>query len=120
MQVGICKFCGSTRMVNTKETDPEILNQMATEECDCAGATHQRKLDTERESAIAIIDEFFTETYPEAAELMKNSITPIQHEKIKSISIQICPKIKATVTKTTKDSIKVSRTFTKKDEMETE
>lgn len=120
MKVGYCHFCKNSRMVETDETDQNILNALATEECDCPGATHQRKLNHEKETAEGIIDEYFTETYPEAAELLKASIEPIQKEKIKNITIQICPKIKAAITKTNKDSLKVSRTFTKKDEMETE
>ena len=120
MKVGYCKYCHESRMVETDIDDQELVNAMATEECTCAGASHARKLFNEKNTAEAIIDNYFGGKYPEAAELLKMAIEPVQTEAIKSITIQVCPKIKANLSKTTKDSIKVKRTFTQTDEEATE
>ena len=120
MRTGFCKFCKQPRLVDTETNDEEIINDLATEQCDCPGALRKRKMDEERSRACEIIENLFEESNPEAAELLKSAIEPIQKEKIKNISIQVCSKIKASITKTTKDSLRVTRTFTKKDEMETE
>ena len=121
MQIGYCKFCKNSIMVDADEDASQYtLNDLATEACKCAGAVHHRKLKHERETAIGIIDSIITQSRPEAAELLKNAIDYIQEDKIKSISIQACSKVKVSLTKTSKDSLKVTQVFTQKEEETTE
>lgn len=98
----------------------EEKNEIATNECDCAGAKKYRRLQTESDIARENIDSLFAEKNPEAAALLKEAITPIQNGKIKSLSIQVTPKIKASIKKSTKDSLVVNRTYTQKEELDTE
>ena len=121
MKIGYCKFCKNSVMVETEGDESQYtLNDLATENCKCAGAAHYRKLKNEKETAIGIIEDMVNKAHPEAAELLKASIDYIQEDKIKSISIQACSKIKVSLTKTSKDSLKVTQVFTQKDEMDTE
>ena len=121
MKIGYCKFCKNSVMVETEGDESQYtLNDLATERCNCAGAAHYRKVKNEKESAIGIVEVLVNKTHPEAAELLKASIDYIQEDKIKSITIQACPKVKVSLTKTSKDSLKVTQVFTQKDEMDTE
>lgn len=48
-QMGVCRFCGQTAIVNVLGDDPEILNEAATKTCTCPSAqAWRRKLDREK------------------------------------------------------------------------
>lgn len=117
---GECKYCGKMRIVAADiDSTVEELNELASEDCDCNGASLARKLHTEAEVARVNIDNLF-ENEPETAAILKEAIEPIQNGKIRKITIAINSKTKASLNKTNKDSLIVNRTTTLKEDLDTE
>lgn len=90
LRAGTCVYCGQTIMVEAKEnTEKEVLNLMATEECTCAGAMLQRQKKVQRSKCIENINRLIEPTYPEVAELLKASIDLIQTEQVKKLTLNL-------------------------------
>lgn len=121
MKTAACKFCGqvATIGIGDSATEEEVI-EAVTEECNCEQAQIMRKLKDEAYTARKNIDEFFGDKHPDAAELLKKAIEPIQHGRIKEVNIKITSKLKGSIVKTSKDSIKVSRVYNEKEELDTE
>lgn len=88
MRVGHCKYCHESRMVEVPEnaTDEEI-NEAATLDCDCAGASLARKKEYQKEACIAYIDDMMGKDHPEIGEILKNGIEAIQDMKVSKITV---------------------------------
>ena len=122
---GKCKHCGNARIVGKEVKDEvlkaasqDLLDEWATEECDCAGAQNARKKKADKETAEAYIDDLVDKE--DVAAEMKRFIPLLQEFKIEALTVKVNEKTKITLTTKTSGALKVARVDTLKTEYENE
>lgn len=113
METGACYYCGQYHQVEMEKDEiptEELLNKKATDKCDCFEA----KLDQKKKEALEQIDTFFSEEFPEMAELMAAAIKPIQTETVDKITVDTGAGVKGKISKTAKGYLKIERIDTRK------
>ena len=89
-EIGYCRFCNCGRMVEiTEDLEQEELNRIATEECNCYGASKERELIQQMEVCEANIREMLGEKHPGVAQIFLDNIELIQSGKVKKITVNI-------------------------------
>lgn len=116
---GGCRFCGQ---IATLEVDPEwqqsVIDELATECCDCNDAMDYARKKAQKENARAYIREQFAreiERKEGLEELLYSIADMAVEEKIKSVSIDITGRVKGRVGMTAKGTVKIERTKTDKE-----
>ena len=113
MKTAACKYCGQTFMIDIDDKDwPDANGDMelvATRRCMCDGAQHFKALERKKEKANDNISIAFEQDEPAIAEVLKYAVDGIVNEKMYKITIN-GDKVKAVLQRTTKGTIKVSRT----------
>ena len=119
---GTCEYCKQRRIVNDihEDMDEAEIDERATEECDCEGATMMRSMKRDADIAKLNIDNLFAEKSPVTAAVLKECIEPIQKGQIVNISIQVSDTVKASLKRNSKNVLIVNRTDTMKQELMTE
>ena len=119
IQTGACVHCGQIFQMQTAgNCADEQLDKWATEQCDCVGARLERKAVESEEKAKENIEKFFREQCPEAADLMKMAVRPVREQKIASVTVDTGFGTKGSVKLTSKGSIKVEKSISKKTSLE--
>lgn len=111
---GTCRFCGDTVILANEPSNQEEEIEMAILACDCAGAMLHKTMLSKAEIAKDNIDLEFNKDCPEVAEILKKAVEYIAKGKITKISVDTGRGVKAAVNKTSRCTIKVSRTETEK------
>lgn len=117
-RIGYCRYCRQGQVLDVGGClTQEELNQYVTEGCNCEGAEIARKIAEEEAEAVKNIEILFKD-FTDTANILKDAISPIMAGKISKVVIDTGKKVKAQVTRTSKDSIKVERSETSKTVME--
>lgn len=122
---GLCIYCGQSRMVEVFEGDlakasseEEYVNLIATEECDCHEAKHQRHIKQQIEAAKIYINQYFKKDFPTTADVLSNAVEKIVEGKFVKITIDTGQKVKGIVQINSKGNIRVQRKATNDSSME--
>lgn len=116
---GTCKHCGQIHHMNTTgQCTEEQLNDWATEMCDCAGAKIEKRQKKTEEKVKNNIEKLFRESYPETADILRQAVAPVVKSTIASITIDTGHGIKGKVTLTSKGTVKVEQSVSKKTSLE--
>ncbi len=119
---GACHFCGQIRQVEFEE-DTQVTDDMADDRammgCDCGDARREQRRRKKIEKGRTDIDELFgkQENTYEVAEILNTALIHIVDGKLSKITVER-GKIKAKISQTSKAGIKVERTVTQKDVLE--
>lgn len=114
---GNCKFCGQAHMLETvKEETQEQLDIWATEKCSCDKAKEERKRITAEKNAAANIEKLFGEY--DAGMILKAAVHSVAIEAIDAVVINIGNGVKATMKMNNNGKIKVIKTTTNTQELE--
>lgn len=121
--IGFCKYCGNSRILKLSEEELAIYTQterdtIASEQCDCEGACHQRKKEADRDTASAYIDNVVDKEALAAA--LKNFIEVLQDYKAQSISVKVDDKTKISLSVGQDGALSVQRVDTMKTVYDTE
>lgn len=113
---GMCKFCGQSHILETvKEEKQDLLDVWATEKCDCEGAKRERKRIAAEEKATENIGELFGEY--DTGMILKAAVHSVAIGAIDKIQINIGHGVKAVMSMTSDDKIKVSKITTSTKEL---
>lgn len=115
--IGVCKFCGQTRIVVGEDLEQDKVDALAYEECDCDGALEEKRIKDKINFTEANINELAKEDGDTVRRVLKEFVDPIARGAIKSASIKTSKGIKFSVSDRT-DTIKVERTVTTKEVLE--
>ena len=87
--IGTCKFCGQTKAVRI--FPGEDASQVATNECDCAEARAEHKINVQVSAVSKGIDKRFEllSQYPEASAAIKAALEPVALGEIDSAAFKI-------------------------------
>lgn len=81
---GACRYCGQIKQVEVPaNSEMEVVIEAATMGCGCDAAKEYQVITKGKKK----IDELFGEDFPEAAEVMKESVVPIVQGIIKNITV---------------------------------
>lgn len=113
LKMGHCRYCGQVRTVFV-ETEIEDMDEYATLNCDCAEATARRNYIARVDKLDDKINVLFGNLSPEPVcpqivELLKSAARACSSNALRSVSLNIDGKIKAKVTLTGNDTVKVER-----------
>ena len=107
LREGYCNYCKQGKMVNVSpDATQEEVNQKVTDDCGCRMASKVRQIRQQREDCIDNIHEIFGEKQEEVQQMFIESISPIQENKIKKITVNTYGGYTYRIGKT-KDGIKV-------------
>ena len=115
MQTGACRYCGQMRQIESLEWwTAEECNEAATELCECEGAVLYTFRKKQKERAEKVIDKQFgmgsPQLLPQAVvDFLKTAAELFKEQRLGKITMTCEDGIKAKISKTSKDSIKVER-----------
>lgn len=90
LQKGICKYCGDTIMVEAASgTEEEILNELASERCNCIDAEVAKKRKEQRLECEKNLQELIAPEYPRIANILIDGIELIQDGVLDKITIKV-------------------------------
>lgn len=113
-QTGICRFCGQSGVVHPlTEWSQTAVDEAVTSQCQCREAKEYAKGKNRVQKARIRIDELFG-TKDAVHSIMYCAVDSIEAGEIKGIIIDLGQGIKARISKTTKESIKVERSEIRK------
>ena len=119
---GFCRFCGNGKTLKLEEGDKVYeqtdLDMLASEECNCEGAIHARKIQTDRKTTENYIENLVDKE--EVATALKGFIDPLQNYKALSVAVKIDAKTKISLSINQNGALSVQRVDTMKTEYETE
>ncbi len=119
---GVCRFCGQMEALEVPPewTEAEV-DELATETCECAGASYYSSRKSRKERAHMRIEELFGQGDTQtgavsegAVELLHLAVDKAGGEQVLSVTVDAGDGIKASIKLTNKDAIKVTRTVTAK------
>lgn len=119
---GVCRFCGQMEALEVPPewTEAEV-DELATETCECAGASYYSSRKSRKERAHVRIEELFGQGDTQtgavsegAVELLHLAVDKAGDEQVLSVMVDAGDGIKASIKLTNKDTIKVTRTATAK------
>ncbi len=116
---GACVFCGQMRSIEVDEqiTD-NAVDMEVTKWCNCHNASEQRHKVEKMNVAQTNVDKLFESNSEEVREFLKAAVVLIGERRAGKISVELGGKVKAQISKTSKGNIKVERTFSKKEAIE--
>ncbi len=109
---GTCKYCGQVRIVKVpekKDLPEEVLDQIATDECDCDRAKQQRERAEKIERAEITIENMAPEKEKQAADIMKAALPEIVDLRIRKISISVSSDVSYTLSRGKDGEVKIRR-----------
>ncbi|MBU9728286.1 hypothetical protein [Diplocloster modestus] len=118
-QVGMCRFCGQTHMIQTEDkwTDPQ-LEEEATRICECDEAKAYQDSVTKKERTKKRIDELCGEgagsnfIHADIADGLKKFADYICDKRVKEISVTVTSGEKVKIKMLAKDKVKIERSKT--------
>lgn len=118
-KTGGCIYCGQIRTVEVEEgiTDRAVDIEV-TKWCNCHDASKEREKLERMEAAQANVDKLFESNSTEVKEFLKAAVVLIGERRAGKISVELGGKVKAQISKTSKGNIKVERTESKKEAVE--
>lgn len=115
-QTGACKFCGQYRRFKVlKEWDEDMINEAATEKCDCTEAQIYKVKKSQKEKVYKRIAELF-EGKDRAIEIMEKSVDAMLEGELNSAALDLGFGVKGKIGMKADGSIKISHTDTDKKE----
>ena len=109
---GTCKYCGQSRIVQVPDgpdLPEEVLNQVATDECDCEKAKFYRERQEKIERVEWIIGNLPPEHEQDIVGLLKKALPEIVDLKIRKISISVNSDVSYTMTRGKDGEVKIRR-----------
>lgn len=119
---GCCRFCGQIKQVEFRE-DVIVTEALADEQamltCGCTEAVHEQHRRKKIDNAQEDIRDLFgqDEATQQIAEILNAALIHIVDYKLSKVTVER-GKIKAKISQTSKGGIKVERTVTQKDALE--
>lgn len=128
---GTCKHCKQIRIITEEDLEyfkelegedyeptQEILDELATNKCDCDDAKRVQHINDIRIATKNNINMLFGEDFTDEAEAMCTLTDLMVTGKISKVSLQLRHSTKATMTKTAQGEIKVKKVVTDTDELQ--
>ncbi|MDO4439233.1 MAG: hypothetical protein Q4B86_07315 [Eubacteriales bacterium] len=115
--IGVCKFCGQSRIVIGEDLEQDKVNALAYEECDCVGAKEEKRIKDKINFTEDNINELAKEDGDTVRRVLKEFIEPIARGTIKSATLKTSKGIKFAITDRV-ETIKVERAVTTKEVLE--
>lgn len=109
---GTCKYCGQVRIVKVPEKEdlPEdVLDQIATDECDCERAKHYRERAEKIERAELIIENLPPENEKQIVSTLKTALPEIVDQKLRKVSISVDAGISYAMSRGKDGEVKIRR-----------
>ena len=117
-QFGECKYCGQMRTVQSeKKLTKEQLNEEVTWNCRCDDARAAREREENYRTATTAVETLFQDMEREA-EFLKQACKLLADGTLKSVTVDIGGMVKASVKTTKKGKIRITRSMSEKQEME--
>lgn len=117
-QFGACKYCGQMGTVQSeKKLTKEQLNEEVTWNCRCAEAKAAREKEENYRTATAAVETLFKDMEREA-EFLKQACKLLADGTLKSVTVDTGGMVKASVKTTKKGKIRITRSMSEKQEME--
>lgn len=117
-QIGACRFCGQIGVVQSeKELTQVQLDEEATWNCKCDEARKMRAQEENYRTATAAVDTLFGDM-EEEAEFLKEACKLLASGTIKTVSVDTGGAVKASLKTTKKGKIRITRSMSEKQEME--
>lgn len=111
MEVGACRFCGQARQLEVSGPwTGEMLDQAATEQCDCVEARMERKRTKTLKGCERKIDELFEDLEEKIREMVKELCTCVYDEKMEKATLAINKTVKVVISRNSKDNMRIERT----------
>lgn len=112
-QMGTCRFCEQTAMINSTGAAPEEwLDEQATLQCTCTEAMHYKKMQNVKDEIDMLLENF-----PDITEFVKHAADLVENGTVASVSINTGMKVKINITMDTKGNLKVKATETRTKEI---
>lgn len=116
VQYGTCKFCGQTvHLQMITEQPEEVLDELASEKCDCVEAKEERERKKAEEKALENVKKLFGE-YDAGAVLMA-AVHPVAIAAINSVTVDVDDGVKGKVFQDKNGKVKVRKVITTTDEL---
>lgn len=113
---GVCKYCGSIRIVNgAADMTQSELDTIASQECDCEMAKHERNKEEQKDIAIANLKLLIGDKHPKAVDGLTELIPFIQEFVFTEVSVKLNEISKLQMKMNDKGSIIITKTDTIKD-----
>lgn len=104
-----CMYCGQIVMLEVEDNVSEAdYGELAALQCECEASEQWRAMQESKEKAIENADELFAE-FPDALNLLKDSVKLIAKGKIESVTINTGRNVKAKILRTPNGKMKVER-----------
>lgn len=89
--IGRCRFCGQSRIVAAAPDDAtqDLLDQIATDECDCDGATQEQSIRYLVDRAEWSINRIVAKRTSAAAAILRAGAEAVARRQIKKISVNV-------------------------------
>lgn len=117
IQIGFCQFCGQSYQLETSGMCGQgLLDEWATEKCDCSEAKEARKMKEQEIKAETNIEVLFGKH--DAAPILRAAVHPIAICAIDSVTVNVGNGVKGTIKMTNKGKIQVKKTTTIEDTTE--
>ena len=118
-QMGVCRFCGQTFMIETisGEASDAQLEEHATQMCNCPEAKAYQGVLEAKDKAIRNIKVLF-EKVPAAADLLEAAVEPVAGGAVKSITVNLEGGVKGTLKLGSSGKVRLKKTTTTTDEIE--
>ncbi len=115
IRVGCCRFCGQAYQLEVVgEWTDEMLDEAATNKCDCIDAENWKKIQKRKKKAKETVEELFADEEEDILELLKDLAGKTLEGRIRKAAIVIGSGAKAAVSISAKGGLKIERTETKK------
>ncbi|MBQ9027428.1 MAG: hypothetical protein IJ110_01545 [Lachnospiraceae bacterium] len=114
---GFCRFCGQARIVHAPDGwKQDQIDECASAECDCEGASFERKQLQRLEAAVAWASNMFEEEGKHA--IMVAAINAVFSRAVKAISVTADTKNTYKVAMDSNDMLRIRKEFREQDEEE--
>lgn len=118
-KTGACIYCGQIGTVEAEEhISIEEIDKMVSLQCDCHLAKEAVKKAQRLEKAKDSAKKLFADHSEDVIYFMQAAVTLISNGEIGQIKIDTIGNVKATISKTAKNNIKIERSETKKKAVE--
>jgi len=118
-KTGACIYCGQIGTVEAEEhISVEEIDKMVSLQCDCHLAKEAVKKAQRLEKAKDSAKKLFADHSEDVIYFMQAAVTLISNGEIGQIKIDTIGNVKATISKTAKNNIKIERSETKKKAVE--
>ena len=110
---GKCRYCNQITYLEKQMSEAEA-EETATQQCNCLEGKDYRRRVVRIKKTNDNIDLAFMENFPQTAELLRAAVSAIMDGKIIKMSVDTGMGIKGSISMTSKGSLKVEKTASKK------